>query len=334
MASTAKPAPSWRDILPVHPAAELFPLMGEDEVAALGADIRKNGLREPVTVVRQYRRGGDGKFDVREYDLALLDGRNRLDAMEGAGFKLVCDGKLDKTLGHKALGLEPFNGTYAILNDDVDPYDFVISANIHRRHLTIEDRDRLIVDVLKADPSKSNRQVAKMVGASHPHVAKVRGQAEKAGDVETVTTSVDTKGRQQPAKRKRGSRGNPATFRAMKLGEYTKSGAAFRREDIGPDSGDELARLRALVEELQAENRRLENKITGLGSEVAELHRPETEAANGEAVDADASMLGILLKIWDRASEPVRQRFMTRVGLVRDGAFPPFLDRRTREARS
>src|SRR5262245_48310060 len=137
MATTAKPTPSWRDTLPIHPAAELFPLMGDDEVAALGADIRKNGLREPVTVVRQYRRGGDGK---REYDLALLDGRNRLDAMEGAGFKLVCDGKLDKTFGHKALGLEPFNGTYAILNDDVDPYDFVISANIHRRHLTPKQR--------------------------------------------------------------------------------------------------------------------------------------------------------------------------------------------------
>src|SRR5262249_13119412 len=36
-------------------------------------------------------------------------------------------------------------------------------------------------------------------GRSHPHVAKVRKKLEQAGDVETVTTSIDTKGRKQPA---------------------------------------------------------------------------------------------------------------------------------------
>jgi hypothetical protein len=35
-----------------------------------------------------------------------------------------------------------------------------------------------------------------IVGASHPHIAKVREQLEQAGDVETVTTSID------PAKKK------------------------------------------------------------------------------------------------------------------------------------
>jgi hypothetical protein len=42
-----------------------------------------------------------------------------------------------------------------------------------------------------------------MVGASHPHIAKVREELEKSGDVETVTTSIDTKGRKQPARLKR-----------------------------------------------------------------------------------------------------------------------------------
>src|SRR5262249_4878269 len=34
------------------------------------------------------------------------------------------------------------------------------------------DKDRLIVQLLKADPTKSNRQVAKLTDTSHPHVAK------------------------------------------------------------------------------------------------------------------------------------------------------------------
>jgi hypothetical protein len=33
-----------RDHLPVHPAADLFPLMSEPELRELGEDIKKNGL--------------------------------------------------------------------------------------------------------------------------------------------------------------------------------------------------------------------------------------------------------------------------------------------------
>ena len=34
MPTTAKPTPSWRDVLPIHPAADLFPLMSPDELTA------------------------------------------------------------------------------------------------------------------------------------------------------------------------------------------------------------------------------------------------------------------------------------------------------------
>jgi hypothetical protein len=47
---TSKPK-SWRDLLPVHPAAELFPMMSEEELRALGEDIKKNGLREGVALL-------------------------------------------------------------------------------------------------------------------------------------------------------------------------------------------------------------------------------------------------------------------------------------------
>src|SRR5215813_7363287 len=69
--STAPQAQSWRDTLPVHPAAELFPRMSEAELAALGKDIRKRGLTSSIAV------WSDGKSPEQ-----LLDGRSRLDAIE------------------------------------------------------------------------------------------------------------------------------------------------------------------------------------------------------------------------------------------------------------
>ena len=170
---------NWRDVIDVHPAADMFPLMTPDELKATSEDIKKHGVLIPVTLWGP--------------DALLLDGRNRLDAMALAGFPVVGEGprRFSDNVRIKRLG------------EDVDPYEYVISANLHRRHLTIEQKDVLITNVLKAQPSKSNRQIAKTVGVSHPHVAAVRAELEKSGDVETVTTSIDTKGRKQPAKKKR-----------------------------------------------------------------------------------------------------------------------------------
>ena len=87
------------------------------------------------------------------------------------------------------------------LNAHTDPFAFVISANIHRRHLTAEQKRKIVAQVLKADPERSNRQVAEMVKVGHPTVARVRQGLEASGDVEHRSTRTDSKGRQQPAKK-------------------------------------------------------------------------------------------------------------------------------------
>jgi hypothetical protein len=114
---TDTPTSKWRDQYKVHPAADVFPMMDDAELAELGEDIKKNGLRESI------------KFRGDE----LLDGRNRLEAIERAGVDF-------RSLGGHAIEHLPA----------VDAVAFVISVNIQRRHLTKQQQADLIVAAVKA----------------------------------------------------------------------------------------------------------------------------------------------------------------------------------------
>jgi hypothetical protein len=101
------------DILTFHPLADIFPLLEGDAFAALVADIVAHGLREPIIV---------------DADGVILDGRNRFRAcLEGA--VPVCT--------------RVFDGD--------DPLAFVISANVHRRHLD-ESRRAMVATKLASMP--------------------------------------------------------------------------------------------------------------------------------------------------------------------------------------
>jgi hypothetical protein len=299
--AAAKPTPSWRDVLPIHPAAELFPLMTPDELRALSEDIKKNGLRVPIILWSE----------SDNTEPKLLDGRNRLDAAQLAGIKVLevrrdKGGRIDLYVPSRRL-YGSGGGRSAIDGSSLtaDPYEFVLSANIHRRHLTAEQRRELIAKLIKADPSKSDRSIAKTAKASPTFVGKVRAEKEATGDVSTVDTRRDTKGRQQPARRTSsappakksppcvrsaseevsyflgrtdGLRLSEAAQRLLKTliiecNDISEIGAADIvraeqevRNDIGPDSNCEAERLRARNEELERENRRLEIENIGLRS--------------------------------------------------------------------
>jgi hypothetical protein len=116
----------WRDILPVHPAAELFPLMSKDELRELADDIAKDDLQKPVTLWRDPILGD-----------CLIDRRNRLDALALLGEPIFnYPGKREVFYrGKRSLNCDfrRMDG-----NPSFDPYAYVISKNVHRRHLTPE----------------------------------------------------------------------------------------------------------------------------------------------------------------------------------------------------
>ena len=87
--------------LPVHPAADVFPMLDTDELSDLAADIKSNGLQHPIVV---------GMVDGVEM---LIDGRNRLAACKLAGVTP----EVKQLNGH-------------------DPEALILSENIMRRHST------------------------------------------------------------------------------------------------------------------------------------------------------------------------------------------------------
>src|SRR5262249_12260702 len=84
-----------------HAFSELFPLMDETALEKLTDDIRKHGLREAIV----------------QHEGQILDGRNRYLACQRAG-------------------IEP---EYRVFKG-ADPIEYVVSANLHRRHLNESQR--------------------------------------------------------------------------------------------------------------------------------------------------------------------------------------------------
>lgn len=176
----------WRDVIKIHPAADLFPMMSEVELRELGEDIKRHGLRLPICMWAP---------DKNSQDYELLDGRNRLTAMELVGIRVV--GKN----GFNDKQVHPFKILW-YCGEEVDPWEFVVSANIHRRHLTQGQKRDLAAKLLKATPEKSNRQIAATVGVDHKTVGAVRQEREATGEIPHVVTIIDAKGRQQQVDRK------------------------------------------------------------------------------------------------------------------------------------
>jgi hypothetical protein len=252
-------APSWRDVLPIHPAAELFPLLPSDDLRALGKDIIENGLTCDITLWR-----ADPKAPP-----VLLDGRNRLDAIEMATGKPVEVGAPSLMAG-KFTAIDKVN---VLDGRSVDPWVYVVSANIHRRHLTAEQKREIVAELLKANPQRSNNATAKLAKVDDKTVGAVRADLERRSEIPNVKTRTDSKGRQQPAKKatKKTQKKKKKPAESEPVESTTTTTTVGTRDDIGATSAGEVERLEARIRELEHQKRCLELKIVGLESENDEL---------------------------------------------------------------
>ncbi len=290
----SKRVTKWRDLLPLHPAAELFPMMSESELRELGEDIKEQKLHEPIALWFP---------DPESNKPELLDGRNRMDAMEAAGISVVRDEW--KGGGIHQL-LVSWSGVYA----PADPYAYVISRNIHRRHLTAEQRRELIAKLLKANPDHSNRQIAETIKASHVTVGAVRAELEGRGQIDHVEARTDTKGRQQPAHKARTEPTGGAT------------GSIRRRRPIG-------ARAEALADE-QSQNTAgndpnafISAALRAIEQQISEIGRRQPKAAE----KFPAADRHIVHGAETKRHERVAQRFRGGVGEPRMSASLSWWDR-------
>jgi len=254
-----------KSMLSAHPATDIFPLITGADFDALISDIREHGQLEAIVM----------------YGTLVLDGRNRYRACI-------------------ELGIAP---TTVQWDERGTPEAYVISKNVHRRHLDQAQRRDLIAALLKAGPQKSNRQIADALGVSPSTVITTRAKLEEKGMVSKLDTITGKDGVQQPARKPnttkaRGAKPEKVEAAATALADTDTAKATESQDDTSLDdlakemagdlereredrliwAGEQIAisgsdGLVDEIERLMVLNKSLEARVGNLNAENSELQR-------------------------------------------------------------
>jgi len=124
-----------------HSLANMFDMIEGKDLDDLKASVKASGIKVRIVL----------------YQGTILDGRNRYAAAKAVGYEF------------SESDFQEFEGSYK------EAEDFVIAANINRRHLTNVQKQKAITLMLQKYPGLSNRQIARKCGMSaHSTVATVR----------------------------------------------------------------------------------------------------------------------------------------------------------------
>lgn len=159
-----------------HPLSKAFPRMPTSEFNGLINDIRQHGQREPITI----------------FEGMILDGWHRYRAMQ-------------------FLDAKPHTCQLA---KNADPVAFVLSRNLHRRHLNASQRAVAVVDCSKWKPvgrppkesatesPLSNGQMAKMADVSESTIKDAKAVVVAGKQEEVHNGSASAKSIARPPKPK------------------------------------------------------------------------------------------------------------------------------------
>jgi hypothetical protein len=134
------------DALEFHPhAVEWFDPLEGDEFEPLVDSIRRNGLLQQIVL----------------HEGRILAGCNRYRACKQAGYRLSAKDFTDLPSGK-------------------DPFEFVFAENVARRHLTGEQKRKLVLRLIRKRPKDNDRKIASLVGVSNKTVWTYRKELEEA----------------------------------------------------------------------------------------------------------------------------------------------------------
>ncbi len=235
-----------------HPYADIFPKLEGDLLRELADDIKERGLREAIWT----------------YQGKILDGRNRYAACMLAGVKA---------------DLRAFKGS------DTEALSFVVSANIRRRHLTVEQRAMAaakVATIRKGAIQQTPKNVALDVWGASTEAASQAQAAEQFGvsrsSVQRARKVVEqgSASLQKAVQDGEVSLARGAAVVALPKADQLKAAQEKPPEDDGsePDA-NESERLEAMQAEYLASVERVMTADDKLSAANAELKRQAAEIA-------------------------------------------------------
>lgn len=148
---------------------QVMPPLAPDERIELEASIRAHGVQVPISV---------------STDGVIVDGHHRDEIARRHGLhcpRVIVDGDAAKLRG------------------------LAFSLNLHRRHLTREQKRAVVAESIKADPQLSDREHGRRTGVHKDTAGSVRRQLEESGEVGHFSERIDprTGNASQPATKPR-----------------------------------------------------------------------------------------------------------------------------------
>jgi len=146
---------------------QLFPDLTPEEYNELKEDIISRGVQIPIEL-----------DDIGN----VLDGHNRLK---------IC----------KELGISDYPTITRFDLTEEEKKLHIRKLNLARRHLSQDQKRKLINQQLKETPQLSDRRIAKGLGIDHKTVGTARQDLEGCGEIPHIKEIIDTIGRKQPRHR-------------------------------------------------------------------------------------------------------------------------------------